>query len=119
MIDVTPESTTNSQDHREDDDYDILKRHVRGHLPIMRLLWKAIPVTIQKQATLLTREKQSWCIERMSRIYWYDPKDLISTILSATNLTDRMHFGMALIADESTEYYHSQCWGSSNFCKKS
>lgn len=67
---------------------------------MMRLLRKAIPVTFQKQATLPTREKQSWRIERMSWIHWYDPKDLISTILSATKLTDCMHFGMALVVDE-------------------
>jgi hypothetical protein len=61
---------------------DTLKRHVRGHLPMMRLLWKAILVTFRKQATLPTREKQSWRIERMSWIYWYDPKDLIRMRLS-------------------------------------
>ena len=74
---------------------DALKRHVREHLPMMRLLRKAIPVTFRKQATLPTREKQSWRIERMSWIYWYDPKDLIRVILSATKLTDHMHFGVA------------------------
>jgi hypothetical protein len=93
---------------------DTLKRHIRGHLPMMRLLRKAIPVILEKQATLPTREKQFHCIERMSWIYWYDPKNLISMILSATELIDRMHFGMALVVDEPTEYYHSQCWGSSN-----
>jgi hypothetical protein len=61
-------------------DFDLLrkldtsKRHVHGHLPMMRLLWRAILVTFRKQATLPTPEKQSWHIERVSWIYWYDRK---------------------------------------------
>ena len=93
---------------------DTLKRQVRGHLPMLRLLRKAVPVVVQKQASLPSDKKKLVRIERRSWIYWYDPIDLVATILSAHRLTSLMHFGMAIAVDEPTEFYHSRCWASSN-----
>jgi hypothetical protein len=92
---------------------DTLKRLVRRHLPMLRLLRKAVKVTFKKQPSLPARQKQMH-IERMTWLYWYDPIDLVSNILSATMLTDKMYFGMAHIVDEPTEYYHARAWGASN-----
>lgn len=93
---------------------DSLKRQVRRHMPLLRLLRKPLPVTVQKQPSLSARNKKSdrQQLSRMSWQYWYDPVDLIRTILSATKLRQRMYFGMAQYVSKSTELWHSLAWGS-------
>jgi hypothetical protein len=80
---------------------------------MLRLMRKAVPVPINKQPSLPTSDKTAGLIQRNSWLYWYDPIDLISTILSATSLTEKMHFGMAHFVDEPTEYWHSRSWSTS------
>ena len=94
---------------------DSLKRQVRRHIPLLKILRKPLAVVIEKQPSLPQRQKgmQRQRIERMSWQYWYDPCDLIRTILNATKLRDRMYFGMAQYVDEPTELWHSRAWGSS------
>lgn len=94
---------------------DTLKRQVRWHIPLLRLMRKPLPVTIEKQPSLPQRQKgvQRQIIERMAWQYWYDPFDLVRTILSATTLQEKMFFGMAHYVDEPTELWESQAWGSS------
>ena len=65
---------------------------------------------IEKQPSLTERRKgirQRVRIERLSWQYWYDSVDLISMILSASQLRDKMFFGMAEYVDEPTELWHS------------
>jgi hypothetical protein len=93
-----------------------LKRQVRSHLPMLRLLRRPITVTLEKQATLAAYEKgkstritiiwQTWH-------YWYDPVDLVTKILSASKLTAKMHFGLAKYVNSPSELWHSRAWGSS------
>lgn len=94
---------------------DSLKRQVRRHIPLLKLLRKALPVIIEKQPSLPQRQKglARQRIERLSWQYWYDPVDLIRTILSATRIRDKMFFGMAQYVDEPLELWHSRAWGSS------
>jgi hypothetical protein len=92
---------------------DTLKRHVRGHLPMLRLLRKAVPVLIEKQPSLPAKEKTLQRIQRSSWLYWYDPIDLVKTISSASALVERTHFGLAHLVDEPVEYWHSRAWASS------
>ena len=95
---------------------DTLKRQVRRHIPLLRLLRKALPVTIEKQPSMAERKKgvrQRLQIKRLAWQYFYDPVDLISTILSASRLREKMFFGMAEYVDEPTELWHSSAWGSS------
>lgn len=95
---------------------DTLKQQVRRHIPLLRLLRKALTVTYEKQPSMAERRKgvrQRVQIERLAWQYWYDPVDLISMILSAPRLREKMFFGMAEYVDEPTELWHSPAWGSS------
>ena len=94
---------------------DSLKRQVRRHIPLLKLLRKALAVIVEKQPSLPQRQKglDRQRIERLSWQYWYDPIDLIRTILSATRLREKMFFGMAQYVDEPLELWHSRAWGSS------
>ena len=95
---------------------DTLKRQIRRHIPLLRLLRKALPVVIEKQPSLTERRKgirQRVRIERLSWQYWYDSVDLISMILSASQLRDKMFIDMTEYVDESTELWHSSTWDSS------
>jgi hypothetical protein len=53
-------------------------------------------------------------IERMSWLYWYDPIALVTRILSAIGLTEKMHIGLAELMDEPTEFWHSRSSSTSN-----
>jgi hypothetical protein len=97
---------------------DTLKRRVRSQMPMLRLMRKPIQVAFEKLPTLPAREKHKpgqprLHIERKTWHYWYDPVDLVTKILSATDLTRRMHFGMACYVDNPIELWHSRAWGSS------
>ncbi|KAF6223757.1 hypothetical protein HO173_013218 [Letharia columbiana] len=94
---------------------DTLKRQIRRHIPLLQLLRKPLTVMIEKQPSLPQREKgmQRQSIERQAWQYWYEPLDLIRTILSATYLREKMFFGMAQYVDEPTELWQSHAWGSS------
>ena len=93
---------------------DSLKRQIRRHIPLLQLSRKPLAVIIEKQPSLPQREKgQRQIIERQAWQYWYEPLDLIRTILSATFLREKMFFGMAQYVDEPTELWQSHAWGSS------
>ena len=93
---------------------DTLKRQIRRHIPLLRLMRKPLTVVIEKQPSLPQGQKgERQRIERTAWQYWYDPVDLIKTILSAAFLRRKMHFGMAQYVDEPTELWESQAWGSS------
>jgi len=94
---------------------DTLKRQVRGHLPILKLKRKAIHTSFTKLASLPARGKKKRIqVERLTWLYWYDPLDLVMNILSATQLTEKMHFGLAELVDDPTEYWQSTSWAGSN-----
>ena len=82
---------------------DTLKRIVRKHLPMLRLMRKAIPVQLEKQPSLAMRDKSIGYIVRNTWLYWYDPIDLVTNILSATFLREKMYFGMVQYQDQPTE----------------
>ena len=95
---------------------DTLKSQIRRHMPLLTLHRRALKVVIEKQPSLAAKQKgrtRRERIERLSWHYWYEPHHLIRTILSATKLREKMHFGMADIVDEPTELWHSPAWGSS------
>ena len=95
---------------------DTLKKRIRRHMPLLKIYRKALPVIIHKQPSIAAKLKgnyQRQRIERMAWQYWFDPMDLITTILSATKLRAKMHFGMAHLVDNPTELWHSNAWGSS------
>lgn len=58
---------------------DTLKRIVRSHLPMLRLLRKAVRVSFKKVASMPAQEKVQGhvTIQRVTWLYWYDPKDLV------------------------------------------
>ncbi|KAL8755627.1 MAG: hypothetical protein Q9184_004742 [Pyrenodesmia sp. 2 TL-2023] len=92
---------------------DTLKRQVRRRIPMLRMMRKALPVVIQKQASFSKKEKNKGAIRKSSWMYWFDPVNLVQDILRATKLRDRMHFGMAEYRDKPTELWHARAWGSS------
>ena len=94
---------------------DTLKRQLRRHIPLLQVMRKPLPVVIEKQPSLPHQEKgmDRQRIERLSWQYWYDPVNLIRTILSASRLRKKMFFGMAHYVDEPTELWESRAWGSS------
>jgi hypothetical protein len=47
---------------------------------------------------------------RKGRIYWYDARDLIITILHSPKLKDRVHFDMADIVDAPQELWEGECY---------
>jgi hypothetical protein len=79
---------------------------------MLRLLRKAVPVIVE-QPSIPEQGKRHVSIKRKTWLYWYDPIELVRTILSATSLTEKMHFGLAHIVDKPTEYWHSEAWASS------
>ena len=94
---------------------DTLKRQLRRHMPLLKLMRKPLRVIIEKQPSLPQRQKgkRPQRVERLSWQYWYDPIELVRTILSAKYLKEKMYFGMAHYVDEPTELWHSFAWGSS------
>src|SRR5438045_2531539 len=64
---------------------DTLKRRVRGYLPMLRLLRKAVPVIVE-QPSIPEQGKRHVSIKRKTWLYWYDPIELVRTILSTTSL---------------------------------
>ena len=93
---------------------DTLKKRVRSQLPMLRLMRKPIVVSLENQPTFPAGEKGDHArIERKTWHYWYDPIDLVANILSAGDLTQKMHFGMAYYVDDPIEFWHSRAWGSS------
>jgi len=90
---------------------DTLKRMVRSHLPMLRLMRKPITVTMEKQPSLPAGEKKELPriqIQRRTFHYWYDPVDLITWMFNANNLTDKMHFGFAQYVERPVELWHSR-----------
>ena len=89
----------------------ILKRHVRRHISLLKLLRKALKVVIEKQSFLRERKKNQNInkqrFKRMSWMYWYDFLNLIQKILSATKLRQKMHFDMTFYVNESTKFWYS------------
>ncbi|KAL8798951.1 MAG: hypothetical protein Q9200_007661 [Gallowayella weberi] len=80
---------------------------------MLRMKRKAIPVTIEKQPSFAVRDKKMGVIHKMSWLYWFDPFDLVQTILNSTKIRTQMHVGLAEYRDEPTELWHSRAWGSS------
>jgi hypothetical protein len=95
---------------------DTVVRHVRGLMPILCLWRKPITVAYQKQATLPETDKgKPSKIKHVGKAwhYWYDIKEMITSILSATALKNKMYFGYAQYVDHPREFWHSRAWGSS------
>ncbi|KAL8960366.1 MAG: hypothetical protein Q9193_002916 [Seirophora villosa] len=100
-------------DHPLPTKLDTLKRLVRHRIPMLRMMRKAIEVTIQKQASFGRTEKKKSIVRKTSWMYWFDPIDLVHNILKATKLKQQMHFGMAEYHDQPTELWHAKAWGTS------
>ena len=83
---------------------------LRKYLPMLRLIKKAIPVIIEKQLLLSSRNIRSSTIKlnKSSWIYWYNPFDFIRIILLATKLRAKMYFDMAYLVIFPTEFWHSR-----------
>lgn len=92
---------------------DTLKRRLRRQLPMLKLMRKPIPVIIAKQPSMPTKDKELGIIRKKTYCYWYEPKGLVSGILSAGRLRQFMYQGMAMYVDRPSELYHSRAWGSS------
>ncbi len=92
---------------------DILRKRVRSHLPMLSLKRKPILVTIQKQPSMPVRDKGLGTIRRNAWLYQYDPIQLVSAILLAKSLTDKIHTSMAHFKDNGTEIQHGDIQGSS------
>jgi hypothetical protein len=95
---------------------DTVVRHVRGLMPILCLWRKPITVAYQKQATLPETDKgKPNKIKHVGKAwhYWYDIKGMITSIISATALKNKMYFGYAQYVDHPREFWHSRAWGSS------
>ena len=92
-----------------------LKRQIRRHVSLLKLIRKTLSIIIEKQSSLVVRkkEKRKQRIERLVWQYWYDLVDFIRTILSVTKLREKMHFDMTTYVDESIELWHSHAWDSS------
>ena len=90
-----------------------LRKRVRTHLPMLRLMRQAIPVVFEKQPSLAVRDKKMDVVRKTSWFYWYDPVDLVLDMLAAGILRDKMYFGMAQYSDSLTELWHSRAWGYS------
>lgn len=95
---------------------DTLKRHVRAHLPLLKMYRKLLTVMIEKQPSIAARQKSrtrpTVRIVRQTWMYWFDPVHLACSILNS-DLKNKMHTGMAHYVDEPTELWHSLAWGSS------
>jgi hypothetical protein len=95
---------------------DTLKEHVKRQTPRLKMWRKRTSATTEKLASLPAQEKAKAQREgniRRAWQYWYDSEDLVTRMLSAGVMRDKMHFGMAHYADESKEIYQSNAWGSS------
>ena len=89
---------------------DTLKCQVCRHLSMLWLMWKSLSVLINKQSSLLVRDKARTLITKMFWQYWYDSFDLVQQILSMTKLTCKIHLDMTEYCDDSTELWHFKAW---------
>ena len=90
-----------------------LKRQIYRHISMLQLMRKTLSIIIEKQLSLVARQKnqrQRQRIERLSWQYWYDSIDLVRNILSAEKLCEKMHFDMTTYVNESTKLWNSQVW---------
>lgn len=90
---------------------DTLKRMVRNHLPMLQLMRKQIPVVALKQPSLAPRQKGRKRRQQLSWAYWYEPVNLFTAILSATDLP--LYFGLGEFREDGTEFWNSRSWTAS------
>ena len=72
----------------------ILKKQIRKRLSLLRFLRKIIFVTYEKQSSISIENKKKQIIHKLTWLYWFNSRDLISKILSIEKLRQRMHFDM-------------------------
>ncbi|SLM33940.1 hypothetical protein LPUS_02567 [Lasallia pustulata] len=91
----------------------IIKRNVKASLPLFKMRRKSIPVNSQQMPTLPNASKKLAPHPLTTWMYWFDPLNLFTTILSSPDFTSKMHFGMAHLVDQPSELWHSTSWASS------
>lgn len=92
---------------------DTLCEHIRDRIPLLKIMKKQVYVKSNKLPTLPEQSKMTRHTGRLTYHYWYDPIDLFTHILSASELTSKMFFGMGQLTDNGTEFWHSRAWASS------
>ena len=101
-----------------------LKKQATSQLPLLELRSKNIPLNPEKLSTM--RRHNAGLVDEDANIdsaseanttikqglYFFNPVSLFKTILSSS-FVSRMHFGMALLVDSPTTFWHSSSWAQS------
>ncbi|RPA95736.1 hypothetical protein L873DRAFT_1845836 [Choiromyces venosus 120613-1] len=80
---------------------------VRSHLPTSPIFSHEIEVNIEKEGLNHAR------LTGKSKIFYYDPIDLMTRIAQNSKTRSRMHFGFASLVDKGSELWHSKAWAES------
>lgn len=112
ILELLKEGDGIAQIGRLPDTVDTLKRHTREELPHLDIRSKEVMLNPKK---LSSSRRQTALIagkdpEKPSQdLFFMDPINLWGRVLSS-KLTEKMHFGMALLVDNPTEAWHSLQW---------
>ena len=89
---------------------DTVKRRSRSQLPGFNLRHKKIGTNCQKQPSKKKNQGSSQGPLTISgELYWFDPVELVTAILSAPSISSKLHKGMAEIVDSPIELWHFLC----------
>ena len=104
-----------------------LKTQLRSRLPLIELRSKNVALNPEKLPTVRHRKAEfiirakdqantsSACdadVTFEQDMYFFNPVSLFQTILSSS-FVSRMHFGMAVLVDNPTAFWHSPAWAQS------
>ena len=91
-----------------------LKKQVFRQLPLIDMSKKSIPLIAAKLATDTATRKVLGIEGGIPHedLHFFDPSSLFKAFLSS-EISQKMHMGMAEFRDEPTELWHARCWSSS------
>lgn len=85
-----------------------LKLHTKAQLPLMKLRQKKVPLNTAK---LSTSNSQAEALG--ASLFWFDPIDLVKTLLSTSGFMKKVHTGMAEFVDKPSALWHTDSWATS------
>ena len=106
------------------DTIETMKRQATSRLPLLELRSKNIPLNPEKlptarlhNATSIEENADTVPVHEVNAtfkqdLYFFNPVSLFKTILSSS-FVSRMHFGMAILIDNPTTFWHSSSWAQS------
>ena len=92
--------------------FDVLRNRAFSSVPSVELRYKNVPLNPHKLPTSRTATLDTNDSPPTQDMFFLNPLDLVKTILSSS-LISHMHFGLAVMVDRPTAFWHSSAWAQS------